>query len=241
MRIAMLVSLSAVLPLLSGCETLNHQVGGVVNTIFASRGQALNAETIAAGLKEALQVGTQRTVDSVSREGGYFENPSIRIPVPEKLEDMAGALRKIGLGGQVDAFQQRMNKAAELAAREAAPVFLEALREMTIQDARDILRGGDTAATDYFRANTADELKRRYLPLVSAEMEKHGVVSLYEDLEARYNKLPLVPRIDYQIEEYVADEALNGLFTVLGHEEKQIRENPAARTTDLLRLVFGGK
>jgi hypothetical protein len=226
---------------LPGCKTLDRPVSGILDGILGSRSQVLSPDTIAAGLKEALQVGTQRAVDKVSQEGGYASNPDIAIPLPEKLEDMAKALRAIGLGSQVDAFQVRMNRAAELAAKEAAPVFLNALREMTITDARQILQGGNTAATEYFQAKTSDELKRRFMPLISAEMEKHGVVSLYEDLEARYNKLPLVPRMDYQIEDYVADEALQGLFTVLGNEEKQIREQPAARTTELLKLVFGGK
>ena len=226
----------------AGCETLNTAGISQVLGTATQRGQGgLSTDTIVAGLKEALRVGTQNTVAQTSRDGGYSNNPLIRIPLPERLETMAGALRKIGLGGQVDKFEARMNAAAERAATEAAPVFINAIKDMTFADARRILGGDKTAATDYFRDKTHTELARRYTPIVRGRMEQLGVVQVFEDLQNRYNQLPLVSDIDYQIEDYVVEEALDGLFTVLAQEEQQIRENPAARTTELLRRVFGNQ
>jgi hypothetical protein len=204
-------------------------------------GGGLSADTVVAGLKEALRVGTERTVAKTSQPGGYLRNPGIRIEIPEKLQGMADALRTVGMGAQVDRFEAKMNEAAELAAREAAPVFLDAIRQMTIADAKQILEGGDTAATDYFREKTSQALKSRYTPVIESQMSKLGVVKMYSDLQSRYNAIPFVPKVTESLEDYVSDQALDGLFAVLGQEEKKIREDPVARTTDLLRQVFGGR
>lgn len=228
---------------LSGCETLDTAGIGssMLNLIGAGdgAGSELALSTIVDGLKEALEVGTQNTVDQVSAKGGYSESSTIRIPMPERLEAMASALRKLGLGSSVDTFEERMNQAAEMAASEAVPVFADAIMSMSFDDAREILNGGDTAATDYFRDATSASLKKRYSPIVTEQMEKVQAVSLYKDLVGRYNDIPLVPLIDYSIEDYVTEQALDGLFTVLAREEEKIRENPAARTTELLKTVFG--
>lgn len=199
----------------------------------------LSLETVVAGLKEALRVGTGNTVARTSKEGGYWENIEIRIPMPAELERLGSTLRRIGLGGRVDAFERRMNEAAEHAAKEAAPVFIDAIKGMTFEDARGILRGSETAATDYFRAKTTGPLRKLYAPIVRRHMEKLGVVTLYNELLERYLQLPLAPRPRFSLEEYVVDRALAGLFRVLAGEERRIREDPAARTTELLRKVFG--
>jgi hypothetical protein len=232
--LAMLVTvgLSAGLAaMFSGCETLSAlsglQAGG------------LTTEKIVAGLREALRVGTDQTVARTSRAGGYAKNPLIRIPTPEALQEMASTLRRIGLGSQVDEFESRMNLAAEQAATEAGGVFLDAIGKMTFADAKGILDGGDTAATEFFRTQTSATLRARYQPIIAANMEKVGAVGLYNDLVGRYNRITLVPKVEANIEGYVADKALAGLFTVLGEEEKKIRRDPAARTTELLRQVFG--
>ena len=228
------------LTLVAGCESVNSGIGqSVLGALGQGRGGELTLATIVDGLKEALRVGAENTVKSTSAEGGYLSNPLIRIPMPEKLQGMASALRKIGLGAQVDTFEQKMNQAAELAAREATPVFVNAIRQMTFEDANNILRGHDTAATDYFRQKTAVALKQRYLPIVSGQMQQLGAVKLYKDLEQKYNQLPFVPRTTVSVEDYVTDRALAGLFTVLATEEQKIRQDPAARTTALLRQVFG--
>ncbi|MFW5803205.1 MAG: DUF4197 domain-containing protein [Verrucomicrobiota bacterium] len=227
--------------LLAGCETLsNSDISRVVNSLGSQKGR-LDNETIVAGLKEALRVGTRNTVKQTSQRGGYNENPAIRIPMPDALQRVTGALRKVGLGGQVDQFERRMNRAAETAAAEAAPVFIKAIQNMSFADAREILQGGDTAATMYFKDATKAELGRRYQPIVQKAMDKVGAVQVFEKLQNRYNKLPLTPDMNYQIQDYVVEEALEGLYTVLASEEKKIRKNPAKRTTELLRRVFGSR
>jgi len=145
------------------------------------------------------------------------------------------------LGAQVDQFEQKMNVAAEDAARAAAPVFVSAVRQMSFADAKGVLYGGETAATDYFREQTSSTLRAKYSGIVSKHMNSLGVVRKYSDLSARYNMIPLVPKLTFDPEEYVTDQALDGLFTVLATEEQKIRENPAARTTALLRKVFGAR
>ena len=134
-----------------------------------------------------------------------------------------------------------MNRAAETAAAEATPVFIDAVKSMSFADAKDILKGNDTAATDYFRDATRKELTGRYQPIVRKAMDSVGAVQAFEDLQSRYNDLPFTPDLNYQIEDYVVEQALDGLFNVLASEEKKIRENPAARTTELLRRVFGSQ
>ena len=229
------------LMLVAGCESVNSS--GIGKSVLDALGQGRDGEltlgVVIDGLKEALRVGTENTVKSTSARGGYLSNPLIRIPMPEKLQSMASALQKIGLGAQVDSFEQKMNEAAELAAREATPVFLDAIRQMTFEDANNILRGHDTAATDYFREKTAAALKQRYLPIVSGQMQQLGAVKVYKDMETKYNQLPFVPKTTVSVEDYVTDKALAGLFTVLAAEEQKIRQDPAARTTALLRQVFG--
>jgi hypothetical protein len=200
----------------------------------------LDARTVAAGLKEALRVGTQRAVEEASSQGGYLNDPELHISLPGQLGEMADTLRSVGLGGQVDALERRMNRAAEEAAAQAAPVFMEAIAGITFEDARQILTGGETAATDYLRRATSDELRQEYRPVVERHLKSVGVIDLYNRLMDRYQALPLAPAVDFRPRDYVTDEALNGLFSLLAEEERKIRANPAARTTELLRTVFGG-
>ncbi len=196
--------------------------------------------TVVAGLKEALRVSTSRAVDRLSASGGYADDPVRRIGLPGDLGDMADALRAIGMGGQVDAFEAKMNEAAEHAAQEATTVFVDAIRKMSFKDAVAILEGHGTAATDYFREKTSEPLAKRYAPIVERHLDQVGAVSTYQDLMGRYNALPLVPKVDFSPEQYVTGKALDGLFSALGEFEAEIRSDPAARTTELLRQVFGG-
>jgi outer membrane murein-binding lipoprotein Lpp len=239
------VTLSAVLAVLlvaPGCESLQKSgLGETVLGVFNSGSGEMTLSTMVAGLKEALQVGTGKTVAATSSQGGYLNNPLIRIKMPAELDKMATALRKVGLGSQVDQFENKMNEAAELAAKEAAPVFIEAIQGMTFEDAKAILQGSDTAATDYFRGKTSASLKQRYRPIIQAQMQQLGVVKLSQDLEQKYNQIPFVPKTTVSVEDYVTDKALAGLFSTLAGEEKKIRQDPAARTTELLRQVFGKK
>jgi hypothetical protein len=232
------------LPLLAalafcGCETLKTS-GGLLGSILPSDG-ALTADTIVAGLKEALKVGTDRAVAQVAREGGYAGNALIRIPTPSELEKAAGLMRRIGLGGMVDNFEQKMNMAAEHAARQAAPVFWDALVSMSFQDAKGILQGDNSAATAYFKGKTQDRLREMYAPIVAQHLNSVGAVRAYNELMDRYAAIPLAQKPEFRVEDYATQKALDGLFTVLAAEETRIRQDPAARTTALLQRVFGAR
>ena len=217
--------------ILIGCQELAE------NPLFRPAAP-LDAKTVALGLKDALRVGTERTVASTSTLDGFLANELIRIALPEQLDGLAAALRRLGLGSQVDAFEVTMNRAAERAAGEAKDVFWDAIQNMTLADAYGVLRGGETAATDYFRAHTSDALRARFGPIVSSKMAEVGLYRAYNQLLSRYSALPLVSKPTLELDEYVTERTLEGLFSVLAREEKRIREDPAARTTELLRRVF---
>lgn len=199
----------------------------------------LNEETVASGLREALSVGTGRAVETLSADGGFGANELLRIPIPENLETMTNRLRTVGLGDQVDRFENQMNTAAEQAAGLALDVFAGAIREMSIGDAFGILNGPENAATLYFKDQTEQELTRRFGPVVDDVMQQLGVVRVYEDLVTRYNAIPLVRPVEFDLETYVVSQTLDGLFSTLASEEQRIREDPLARTTALLQRVFG--
>ena len=239
-RISLLLFFAAILAV-SGCATLQKGMADVFKA-DSSRGGSLDEPTVIAGIKEALRVGTQNTVLSTSKLDGFLGNQLIRIAVPEQMESMASALRKIGLGSQVDELEVGMNRAAELAAAEARDVFWNAITGMTVSDAFEILSGGDTAATEYFRDRSYASLKSRFHPIVQQKIEEIGLSRVYGRVADTYNNLPLAgtPRL-VDLDEYVTDRALAGLFTVLAIEERKIRQDPIARTTELLRRVFGSR
>lgn len=225
-------------PMVAGCAVGSLPLGDLLEAAGMAPAAPLDTPTIVAGLKEALRVGTDRTVAATSSENGFLGNELIRIPLPEPMERLARSLRAVGLGGQVDGFEVAMNRAAERAAGEAAPVFIDAITQMSFSDARAILTGGDRAATDYFQRRTSSELAARFRPIVDQSMRTVGVVKLYDELIARAALMPLVPTPRFDLDGYVTDRALAGLFTVLAQEEARIRRDPAARTTELLRRVF---
>ena len=213
-------------------------LGARVFAVLAIAAQ-LSAATTALGLKDALRIATDQAVASTSKTGGFLDNPKIRIPLPGKLESMATALRAVGMSAQVDELEVAMNHAAEKAASEATPVFSKALTDMSFKDASGILTGGDTAATRYFQKTTSAELATRFRPIVDQAMEQVGVVKQYDALVSSYTSTPFASAPKLDLGSYVTDQALAGLFKVMGEEEKKIRTNPAARTTDLLKQVFG--
>ena len=202
-------------------------------------GAGLSDAQIGSGLKEALAVGTQKAVKQVARPGGYLENKAIKILLPQSLRPVETGLRAIGQGPKVDAFIASMNHAAETAAPEAAGIFGDAVRAMTISDARRLLTGGNTSITDYFKEKTSDDLAVAFRPHVEKAMAANGVTQKYNALLGQAPQLPFMKSSKMDINSYVVGKALDGLFYELGEQEKQIRTNPAARTTDLLRKVFG--
>ncbi len=203
-------------------------------------GEGPDETTTIAGLKEALSIGTGNAVVSVSKLDGYFANQAIKILLPEKVQKVAEVLRKVGYQKQVDDFILSMNRAAENAAPKARQFFVDAIKEMSIQDAAKILRGNDTAATEYFKSKTFDKLYAAFKPPVAASMDKVGVTKKYKDMMGGYTKsMPFVKAESVDLDHYVTTKSLDGLFYMVGEEEKKIRTNPAARVTDLLKKVFG--
>lgn len=197
-------------------------------------------QTTVSGLKEALSIGTDKAVSAVSKADGYFGNEAVKILLPEKLRTLGNVMGKLGYQKQVDEFVLSMNRAAENAAPKAKKVFVQAVKEMTFDDARKILQGGDTAATDYFRERTSVKIADEFKPTVSSSMNKVGTARAYKAMTEKYLSLtPFAKAESLDLDRYVTDKAVEGLFYMLGQEEKKIRTDPAARVTALLRTVFG--
>jgi hypothetical protein len=201
--------------------------------------QPLDNATIINGLKEALRVGTQNAVRLTSSEDGFLGNELIRIALPDQLETLVKVLRTVGFESQVQELEVTMNRAAERGAGEATDVFVDAIAKMSFGDARAILDGNETAATDYFRDKTSGTLTKRFKPLVKEKMQEVGLVQQYESLVDRFTAIPLMSAPVLSLEDYVTDKTLDGLFTVLADEERRIRTDPSARVTELLQRVFG--
>jgi hypothetical protein len=219
---------------LTGCPTMDQ----LARSVAAPGAQPLDEETIIAGLKEALQVGARNAVDAVSRTDGYYASPLIKILLPPELEKVGEKLSDLGMEKKVDEFVLSMNRAAEKAAVQALDIFVDAVLEMSLSDARSILRGADTAATVYFEEHTRSDLARVFRPQVSASMDQVGLTRLFKLIMDTYNAIPFVEKQSFDLDTYVTEKALDGLFTVIAGEEKKIRTDPAARITELLRKVF---
>lgn len=196
-----------------------------------------NAEVIA-GLKQALEIGTNNAAGLASRLNGYYGNHRIFIPFPQEAEIVKTTMEKLGFKSQVDKFVKTMNRAAEEAAKKAAPIFIDAVKQMTIKDGFKILKGPDNAATQYLQSKTQSQLFVAFRPVVQNAIEKVGVTSVWKPLITEYNQLPFVEKKNPNLEDYITDKAIGGLFVLIADQEKQIREDPAARVTELLRRVF---
>lgn len=201
----------------------------------------LDDGTIVSGLKEALSVGTGNAVTSVSALDGYFTNQAIKILMPDKIRKVADVMAKVGYQKEVDEFVLSMNRAAEKAAPYAREYFVDAIKQMTFEDARKIWQGSDTAATEYFKSKTSDKLYNAFKPTVSESMDRVGTTKAYKDMMGKYTSIPFMKAESLDLDHYVTTKSLDGLFYMVGEEEKKIRTNPAARTTDLLKTVFGKK
>ena len=234
MRRAILASLVVVI---AGCAELDQTLKQIPQA--TANTSSIGDVRIGAALKEALQVGTENAVKLTGRPDGYFRNEAIKILLPEQLRSLEKGLRAVGYGPQVDELVLGMNRAAERAAPQAKQIFWDAIGAMTIDDARRILGGADTAATDYFKTKTSDALTTAFRPIVETSMREVGVTRQYTELYRRAQAIPFLNVEAYDLDRYVVTRALDGLFHVVGDEEKKIRTNPAARVTELLRDVFG--
>lgn len=190
------------------------------------------------GLKEALRVGTDNAVKLTGRPDGFFRNQAIKVLMPNQLKPLEQGLRTFGLGSQVDELVLSMNHAAERAAPHARQIFVDAITSMTFDDVRKIMSGGDTAATQFFKAKTTTQLTNAFRPSVEQAMNEVGVMQLYNSLIGRYQNIPLAKSLTFDLNGYVVGKTLDGLFRVVGDEERKIRTNPTARVTDLLQQVF---
>jgi len=207
-------------------------------TMQGGQGQGLSDGEIASGLKEALHIGTQNAVSLVSRINGYYKNPQIKIPLPSSVQKVEGLLRATGFSQEVDDFELSMNRAAERAAPQAKSIFWDAIKKMTFTDARKILNGPDNAATLYFKDKTSSQLFAIFKPIVHQSMSTVGVTEAYQNLEQGMKALPFGSSLGGDLDQYVTNKSLDGLFFMLAQEERKIRQDPAARVTDLLRRVF---
>jgi hypothetical protein len=215
---------------------------GFLDNIFKGfslkKEQGLDINTVVSGLKEALSVGTDRAIKGVSKLDGYLGNEAIKILMPEKIQKVADVLKKLGYQDQVNSFITSMNRAAEKAAPKAASYFADSIRDMSFDDARKILDGSETAATEYFRTKTFDNLYGDFKPIISSSMNDVGATRAYKEMIGQYTALPFMKEQSLDLDHYVTDKALNGLFLMLAEEEKKIRNDPATRTTEILKKVF---
>jgi hypothetical protein len=200
---------------------------------------SLTNEEIANGLKEALTQGISKGADALSQVDGYFKNPKIKIPFPPDAQKMEKKLRDIGMGQDVDKFIETLNRGAEDAAKQAKPIFVDAIKKMTITDVMSILKGQPDAATQYLKKTTNTQLQAQFKPVIKASLDKVGATKHYKDLATEYDKIPFVKKVNPDLEAYTTDLAIQGLFYTIANEEKEIRSNPVARTTDLMKKVFG--
>lgn len=222
----------------TGKEALESNLG-TSDSSTSSLPTSLDTDTLIQGLKEALEVGSRRAIDTISQDGGYLNNANIRVPLPAPLDQAASLLNKMGMEQQVQQFEESMNRAAEKAAPHATELIIGALKAMTIEDAKRIYNGPDNAATEYFREKTSARLTELFKPSITESMNDVGVTRYYGVVAEEAKQLPYIGNnLDINLENHVTEKALDGLFAVLAEEEKKIRENPAARTTELLKKVF---
>lgn len=240
MRRMLLLSLFLIFTSLFSSAQIDDIIKRVGGQTTSSKTSSLSTDKITAGLKEALAVSTANAVAVTGKPDGFLKNDAIKIPLPDKLRTLARGMRMMGMGAQMDELEVGMNRAAEQATPKAKTIFLGALKKMGFDDARNILSGSDTAATEYFKRTCSEELTTEFAPIVHQSMSNLGVMKQYNSvLQSAPGGAALAGKFD--LDKYVVGKALDGLFLMLGKEEQKIRTNPAAQTTSLLKQVFGHK
>jgi Protein of unknown function (DUF4197) len=213
--------------------TITHAQGSLL-------GKGLSSDDIVAGLKDALNKGTQASTQQLSAVDGFFKDAAVKILFPPEAAKMESTLRKAGFGAQVDKAILDINRAAEDAAKSAAPIFMNAIKNMSVSDGIGILRGSDTSATAYLRKSTSAALYAAFLPVIKSSLDKVGATSSWNTVVGTYNKIPLTKKINPDLPAYSTDKALFGVFYYVAVQEKKIRANPAGQADELLKKVFGG-
>jgi hypothetical protein len=222
-----------------GIQQIDAQFLKNAKKLINSKNNGLTEKDAADGIKEALVNGTGESVKQVSVLNGYWGNPEIKIPFPAEAKEMESKLRTIGMGKKVDEFNESMNRAAEKAASEAKPIFLTAIKEMTVRDAVNIVKGTDNAATMYLKNNTSPQLIDKFQPIIKTSLDNVNATRYWSDLITIYNKIPMVKKMNPDLPQYVTQKAIDGLFIMIAKEELKIRKDPVARTSELLKKVFG--
>lgn len=217
---------------LTACAELQS----VINELPQAGG--LSNEDMAAGLRQALDFGIDKQVTKLTQKDGFYKNELVKILLPEELQKVDDALRKIGLGSLADEGIKVLNRAAEDAVKEATPIFINAVKDITFDDAKNILLGDDNAATTYLTSKTQAQLYDKFKPIISNSFGKVGADQIWNNLITKYNNLPLTNDVNPDLTDYVTNEALEGVYTMIAIEEKEIRNKVSSRTTDLLKKVF---
>ncbi len=213
------------------------------NTLFSKNSTTstgLSTSEIVSGLKEALSIGARKSGSKLSATDGFFKDAAVKILMPEQVREVERKMRMLGMGKLVDNAVLSMNRGAEDASKAAAPIFIAAIKKMTVTDALNILRGSDTAATGYLRTSTTPELINAFRPVIEESLKKVNATKYWSDVFSTYNRFSSKP-VDTDINSYVTTKALNGIFYYVAQEEISIRKNPADRVSDILKKVFGGK
>lgn len=223
-----------------GINGLLKKATSVIISGNSGSGSSLSTDQIVEGLKEALNVGAQNSTSKLSVTDGFFKDAAVKILMPDEAKKVETTLRSLGMGKLVDNAILSVNRAAEDASKTAAPIFLNAIKSMSIQDALGILQGTDTAATSYLRKTTSKDLTGSFRPVIEQSLQKTGATKYWSDVFTYYNKVAL-KKVDPDLSSYVTTKALSGIFYYVGEEEKKIRTNPAAQVTDILKQVFGKK
>ncbi|WP_405576499.1 DUF4197 domain-containing protein [Winogradskyella sp. Asnod2-B02-A] len=221
------------LSLLFSCAELQQ----VVDSLPQAEGVLSNTD-IAAGLRQALDLGIDKQVTKLTAEDGFFKNELVKIVLPEELQKVDNTLRKVGLSSLADEGLKILNRAAEDAVKEATPIFVNAVKDITFDDAKNILLGQDNAATSYLTTKTQTELYSKFKPVIENSFSKVGADKIWTNLITKYNSLPLTSNVNPDLTDYVTNEALKGVYTMIAVEEKEIREKTSSRSTDLLKKVF---
>ena len=232
--LAVLILASIQLPAQSLKNKLSTQ-----STPNAHLGEGLPNSEIINGLKEALKVGMNNATASASKVDGFYKNPLIKIPFPKEVSEAEKTMRSLGMDKEVDKFVKTLNRAAEDAAKSAAPIFLNSILKMNIDDGLGILRGGNDAATQYLKNTSNAALIAAFQPSVKNSLDKVNITKYWKPLMTNYNKLPFVNKINPDLNSYVTNKAIDGLFKLIASEELKIRKDPAQRINDLLQSVFG--
>jgi hypothetical protein len=225
--------------LLKKLRMFSFAIAATLALNLSAQSPDLTQTQASSGLQEALSHCVSAAIASTGSPGGYFENPEIKIPMPPSLENVEKGLRAVGMGPMVDEFVKTMNAAAEEAAPQAMSILVDALKQMTFEDAKSIVMGGDHAATDYFRRTSTPRIKEAFRPIVKKAMAHSGATEQFGAIMAKASAIPFMKTPGIDIDEYVLDQTVEGFFVVMAEEEAKIRTNPAAQVTPILKAVFG--